>query len=336
MQLRQAAAVHTPVPSRDLELYWLAGLLEGEGSFVKGPPSNPRSAIVRLPMTDEDVVRHAARIFDRAVVGWSRRSEPPRKRVFITSLKGATALSLMRLLRPLMGTRRMQQIDRALAAPRGTRMHAVVRGRACTVTNCERRVRSRGLCLQHYRSWWKSTRFGRPPRYLPQDPDPFGGEPLDIHPSDDSRSIAWLAGLLEGEGTFSGHAGYPRVSVQMCDRDVLERARDVMRSPNVWLKGRSEYARLRGWSRTYATAATGLRGAELMVKLRPLMGERRQREIDQALAAYEPIRLMDPPATCVVQGCAAPHRGRGLCHKHYMSWTRDRAKGREPRVRPLR
>lgn len=48
------------------------------------------------------------------------------------------------------------------------------------------------------------------------------------------------------------------------------------------------------------------------------------------------IRLVDPPPTCVVPGCDRPHESRGLCHKHYMSWLRDVAKGRAPRVTPLR
>jgi hypothetical protein len=73
-----------------------------------------------------------------------------------------------------------------------------------------------------------------------------------------------------------------------------------------------------------------------MRRLRPFMGIRRTAAIDAALAAYHPIRLIDPPERCVVDGCDDPHRSRGLCHRHYMSWMRDVAKGRTPRVTPLR
>ena len=38
------------------EIAWLAGLLEGEGSFMPGPPSNPRMPIICLAMNDADVM----------------------------------------------------------------------------------------------------------------------------------------------------------------------------------------------------------------------------------------------------------------------------------------
>ena len=47
--------------------YWLAGILEGEGTFMSGPPSQPNSPIVRTCMTDRDVVARAALLLERAV-----------------------------------------------------------------------------------------------------------------------------------------------------------------------------------------------------------------------------------------------------------------------------
>lgn len=41
--------------------------------------------------------------------------------------------------------------------------------------------------------------------------------------------IAWLAGLLEGEGSFDLHRHrYPRVRLAMADRDTVERAAQLM------------------------------------------------------------------------------------------------------------
>jgi hypothetical protein len=73
-----------------------------------------------------------------------------------------------------------------------------------------------------------------------------------------------------------------------------------------------------------------------MLRLKAAMGKRRQEAIDEALGSYRPIRLVDPPDHCAVAGCFDAHRGRGLCHKHYMMWSRDKAKGREARITPLR
>lgn len=106
----------------DLDLAWLAGLLEGEGSFQRGVPSKPTQPRVMLNMTDEDVVTRAARVM--GVVSVVRvRVQPGRKPVFQIALRGARAVALMQLLRPLMGQRRQRQIDEAVACyralPRG-------------------------------------------------------------------------------------------------------------------------------------------------------------------------------------------------------------------------
>ena len=100
-------------PHRDL--HWLAGLLEGEGSFLAGPPSAPRYPVVALQMTDEDVVARVARMFGRKVGRWqsgNAREQP----VFLVRITGAKAVAWMTALHPLMGDRRRMQIDRALAS----------------------------------------------------------------------------------------------------------------------------------------------------------------------------------------------------------------------------
>jgi hypothetical protein len=101
------------------DLHWLAGLLEGEGSFMVGPPSSPGLPVIAVNMTDQDVMARLGRIFERKV-----HLIRPRNVRWQTSYQvrvhGRDAVRWMCLLRPLMGSRRQMQIDRALAsyAPR--------------------------------------------------------------------------------------------------------------------------------------------------------------------------------------------------------------------------
>ena len=106
--------------------YWLAGILEGEGTFLSGPPSQPNSPIVRISMTDADVVTRAAALLHRAVTP-TRARKAHHKQPFITQIKGAEAVALMVAIRPVLGPDRRAQVDRVLAAwvPGRARQHAM-------------------------------------------------------------------------------------------------------------------------------------------------------------------------------------------------------------------
>jgi hypothetical protein len=149
-------------------------------------------------------------------------------------------------------------------------------------------------------------------------------------------ALPWLAGLLEGEGSFCsarvGPHAYPVLEVKMCDDDVVERARVLLGATSVTI----DKARRTHWNQTYRAKLSGHRAAAWMRRLSGLMSVRRQAAIDKALAEFRPIQLEHAPKHCVGPGCDKTHRGRGLCHKHYMSWSRDVARGRTPRVTPLR
>ncbi len=268
------------------------GLLEGEGTFVAASDQWP--PVVRVMMTDSDVVTRVAGLFERSIVTVApRRAEY--KTAYSTAIRGRPAVALMEAIRPLMSQRRQTQIERAMASWLGRRARGSVPAIAKTATLAA----TRG-----------------------------GAEMLDVH---------WLAGLLEGEGCFSVNRSasinaYPVISMQMCDEDSVSRAARLLGGLNVH---RAEPSRPE-WRPTFKLGITGDLAARWMRTLRPLMGSRRQAAIDVALAAYAPIRLVSAPELCVVSGCGSPHRSRGLCHKHYMSWMRDVAKGRIPRITPLR
>ena len=86
------------------DFYWLVGLLEGEGNFrfLKSP-------IIRLTMTDEDVVRRAAGLMNGTVRNY-RRKEMNRQDVWAVGIYGDNALNLMKKLLQEMGIRRQEKI----------------------------------------------------------------------------------------------------------------------------------------------------------------------------------------------------------------------------------
>src|SRR5436309_15523976 len=86
----------------ELELHWLVGILEGEGTFLRGAPSRPGTPILRVSMTDRDVVDRVAKLFGRAVVRLRRR-RPHHKLPYSTSIKVAPATRVMYGVRALLG-----------------------------------------------------------------------------------------------------------------------------------------------------------------------------------------------------------------------------------------
>jgi len=285
-------------------------------------------------MTDCDVVERVGALLERAVVRLRPRKSHY-KRPFATTIKGAPAVALMNAVRPFLGESRRAQIERAVASWHGRRARWSRASPHCLVKGCARPGSRRGLCRRHYDRWWKARRRGVVPGFAPVDAPVRDFGPSSIAGCSENCELAWLVGLLEGEGTFTvtGVRGpmYPVVAVKMCDEDVIQRVARMFGATVYRLEPEHE-----AWSPVYATKIGGHRAAEWMRRLRPFMGQRRTAAIDAALGAYHPIRLTPAPATCVVAGCGRPNRGRGLCHKHYMSWSRDHKRGRPPRVRPLR
>ena len=97
------------------ELTWLAGLLEGEGSFMRGPPSEPNRVRISVDMTDEDVIRKVAVLMEASYVECGKdRRNTKWKPYFRVMVRGNKAARLMRLVFPLLYSRRQAQIDRAL------------------------------------------------------------------------------------------------------------------------------------------------------------------------------------------------------------------------------
>ena|SRR5574343_59221 len=102
--------------------------------------------------------------------------------------------------------------------------------------------------------------------------------------SQDDIESAWLAGYLEGEGCFDmmGQTS-PRIRITSTDLDVMIRAAKTLGSNRVVRVGR-----VTGGSKiAYYTSLNGPKAIEWMVRLYPMMGQRRKAKILECISCWE-------------------------------------------------
>lgn len=104
--------------------------------------------------------------------------------------------------------------------------------------------------------------------------------------------VAWLAGLLEGEGSFGlysskGQKAYGVIALEMTDLDVVRRAAELMEvgdrvnevtSPTKLRRQAAGQAQ-----RSYRVYANGANGRRAMTLILPFMGQRRAAKITEIL-----------------------------------------------------
>lgn len=95
------------------DLMWLAGLLEGEGSFDLRDGRYPR---IRVGMTDRDTVGRVASLIGVRVRLSFRRA--PEQAMWHAEVTGARAAEVMELVLPHMGARRSARIATILGHAR--------------------------------------------------------------------------------------------------------------------------------------------------------------------------------------------------------------------------
>ena len=99
----------------DIEAAWLAALLEGEGYFqiTKPRPNNPTQVLIRLSMTDKDVVEKASKLLNVPINCKAKTTE--KKTIYSISLSRRDDVEkvLLQIL-PHMGSRRSERINECL------------------------------------------------------------------------------------------------------------------------------------------------------------------------------------------------------------------------------
>ena len=89
----------------------------------------------------------------------------------------------------------------------------------------------------------------------------------------DDKTIAWLAGLLEGEGCFR-FSRTPHIILQMTDEDIIRRV------AGLWNKHyRANLARTPNRKRVFTVEVFATDALAVMGQIFPYMGERRKAKI---------------------------------------------------------
>ena len=89
------------------ELIWLAGLLEGEGTFRFSG-----TVVIVVEMTDLDIVQRVAKLFGNTSINSRQRYHW--KRLYVTAVCGKSAAKIAELVLPIMGKRRSVRIKHIL------------------------------------------------------------------------------------------------------------------------------------------------------------------------------------------------------------------------------
>lgn len=102
------------------------------------------------------------------------------------------------------------------------------------------------------------------------------------------KDIAWVAGLIEGEGYIGNHYDneYPRIAIAMTDLDVLIRAAEILGATTV----RTKKLCKGGVKPQFHVRIGGRLAIEWCMTIYPLMGERRQERIRELIDRWRNFR----------------------------------------------
>jgi len=96
-------------------IIWLAGLLEGEGTFIAA--TSKYTACLSLNMTDHDIIHYVAQLWDVSI-SRPRKQKNHHRQSYRCMIRGGRAIRWMKAIRKYMGVRRKKQIDRAIVSHR--------------------------------------------------------------------------------------------------------------------------------------------------------------------------------------------------------------------------
>ena len=130
-----------------------------------------------------------------------------------------------------------------------------------------------------------------------------------------TKSIAWLAGILEGEGHFPQPPAQIGIALKMTDSDIVHRAAYIMGMKESDIRTRKKQKPQH--KDQYCIQLSGQRAAGWMMTLFTLMGERRKQQIQGALKKWltKPPQRLKNSLVCIrghsLEGYNVCHNSKG-------------------------
>jgi hypothetical protein len=95
------------------DIYWAAGLIEGEGCFCAQHGTNPE---IRVKMCDQDIIErlHTLLGSPQKIYTYTPKGKPTYKPMYCSTTIGHRAVSWMMMVYPIMGRRRQAKIRELL------------------------------------------------------------------------------------------------------------------------------------------------------------------------------------------------------------------------------
>lgn len=224
-----------------------------------------------IESTDEWVLQRIATLLGGAYSTNTPRQEH-HKVSYAWRAKGARAIDLMEVLRPLMGARRQQKIDKAMRSAGPSRITNALRREVLDLKTGDPTLTAKALATSLHRS---RTTIG----------NILSSNDRGWAPAPEWQMLAptlqriWLAGYLEGEGSFSARAKGAHVSVGATDADIIHRAGRLMGCLRISLHAPAK----EHWNEMHRADLGGRAATALMIETYPHMSPRRQSTIVEKL-----------------------------------------------------
>lgn len=147
----------------------------------------------------------------------------------------------------------------------------------CKVEGCHRQCHGRMWCQMHYQRWWKYD----DPLFVHKPGRKLGAgnkNTLLAMARPSLRDLAWVAGFLEGEGSFGRHRGCERVAAKQVNREPIDRMLSLFGGAAGQYQTKT--------SPVWQWSTSGARARGVMLTLYPMLSARRQGQIRHAMGIY--------------------------------------------------